>query len=65
MSNMTNHERFIQIHCNWSQSSEGTHYVLKDKETGVLYYMVTMGRSDGGIGLTPLLDSDGKPLIDK
>ena len=34
--------------------------VIVDKETGVNYLYV--GRGYGG-GLTPLLDSDGKPII--
>jgi len=35
--------------------------VLRDKETGVLYLHHAWGY---GGGLTPLLDRDGKPLID-
>ena len=35
--------------------------ILKDKETGVLYYF--FGSGYGG-GLTALLDKDGKPMID-
>ena len=36
--------------------------VLVDKETGVNYLYVNYGSSGG---LTPLLDSDGKPVITK
>ena len=36
--------------------------VIVDKETGVNYLYV--GRGYGG-GLTPLLDSDGKPIISR
>lgn len=36
--------------------------ILKDKETGVLYLFVLSGY---GGGLTPLLDKDGKPIIDE
>ena len=35
--------------------------ILRDKETGVQYLWVKSGYSGG---LSPLLDSDGKPLID-
>lgn len=36
--------------------------VIRDNETGVLYLMQ---QERYGAGLTPLLDQDGKPLIDK
>jgi len=39
-----------------------TSKILKDTETGVLYYFHFAGYAGG---LTPLLDQDGKPLIDK
>jgi len=61
MSNITNHERFTMIHEN--DVGSGEHSIIKDNETGMLYYMVESGR--GGLGLTPLLDADGKPIIDK
>ncbi|MFT3985967.1 MAG: DUF6440 family protein [Lachnospiraceae bacterium] len=35
--------------------------ILRDKETGILYLFHAWGY---GGGLTPLLDRDGKPLID-
>ena len=35
--------------------------ILRDKETGVQYLWVKSGYAGG---LSPLLDSDGKPLID-
>ena len=34
--------------------------IIVDTETGVNYLLVSYGN---GCGLTPLLDSDGKPLI--
>ena len=37
-----------------------TRTVLRDRETGVCYLYV---QSPMGGGLTPLLDSDGKPMI--
>ena len=36
--------------------------VIVDKETGVNYLFVACGSSGG---LTPLLDSDGKPIVTK
>ncbi len=37
-------------------------FVIVDKETGVNYLFVHRGY---GGGLTPLLDSDGKPIVTK
>ena len=39
------------------------HAVLKDTFTGVHYYFITNLSGKGT--LTPLLDADGKPLVDK
>lgn len=36
--------------------------ILKDQETGVLYYFV---ESTGGPTMTPIIDANGKPVIDK
>jgi len=36
--------------------------IFKDKQTGALYLFA---RSVYGGGLTPLLDADGKPVVDK
>ncbi|MCL2837845.1 MAG: DUF6440 family protein [Oscillospiraceae bacterium] len=36
--------------------------ILRDKHTGIHYLFSQAGY---GGGLTPLLDSDGKPMIDK
>ena len=66
MLNITEHERFTAIHKNEVLGVGGEHYVLKDNETGVLYYMVDMStHGSGGVGLTSLLDINGKPIIDK
>ena len=62
---MTNHERFTVIHKSWTQSSRGEHTILKDNDTGVLYYLVDTTMSGGGPALTPLLNADGKPIVDK
>ena len=35
--------------------------ILLDRETGIQYLMAKSGY---GAGLTPLLDRDGKPLVD-
>lgn len=37
-----------------------TTYVIEDSETGVQYFAFKSGY---GMGLTPLLNSDGKPVI--
>ena len=39
----------------------GATYILKDKATGVLY--LYFGSGYGG-GLTPIIDQDGKPVVD-
>ena len=44
-----------------SLTEAGQVMILRDKETGVQYLWVKSGYAGG---LTPLLDSDGKPLID-
>jgi len=36
--------------------------ILRDKQTGVQYLLVI---HENGSGLTPLLDKDGKPVIDE
>ena len=36
--------------------------ILVDKETGVNYLCLNMG-AYGGLGVTPLLDRQGKPII--
>jgi len=36
--------------------------VLRDRDTGVLYLYYAWGY---GGGLTPLLDKDGKPIVEK
>ena len=62
MSKITNHERFITIHRNHDGS--GPTYIIKDTETGVLYLKSDAG-SHSGVGVTPLLDADGKVIVDK
>ena len=53
-------DRFEEV--SYDQHEFQTHHVMKDKETGVLYYMVNGNR---GIALTHLVDENVKPLIDK
>jgi len=59
---ITNHKRFTTIHRN--EDTSGRQVIIKDNETGVLYFR-TEGSNMYGVGLTPLLDVDGKPIIDK
>ena len=37
--------------------------IVQDQETGVLYAYGETGRSDGGSWFTPLLESDGTPVV--
>jgi len=69
MSDITNHERFTRIHENdlRTGSTIGEYTIVKDNETGVLYFMtMTQGVNGrgGGVGLTPLLDREGKPILE-
>lgn len=52
-------KRFEEV---YSQGKLTVTKVLRDNETGVLYLMHQLGY---GLGLTPLLDADGKPLLDE
>jgi len=61
---MTDHKRFITVHQNEDFRS-GRQTIIKDNETGVLYFMVNVIGQGAGVGLTPLLDSDGKIIVDK
>ena len=45
-----------------SLKDEGIRQILIDKETGVNYLMVKSGY---GLGITTLLDKDGKPIVTK
>lgn len=56
-------DRFEVIYKDGSQiRDEGVRQILVDKETGV-HYLVWKSGYAGGI--TPLLDSDGKPVISR
>lgn len=58
-----NNDRFTVVWREGSQlSNAGTRLILVDKETGVNYLSVHSGY---GLGLTPLLDANGKPIITK
>ena len=37
------------------------HRIVQDLETGVLYYVT--GSNSNGVGVTVMVDADGKPLI--
>ena len=49
-------ERFIKIY----SENMGTEMILVDKKTGVNYLFVQNGYAGG---LTPLLNSDGRPVV--
>jgi hypothetical protein len=43
---------------------DGSHHILKDTETNVLYLIVYRNAGgDGGVDITPLLGADGSPYI--
>ena len=57
------YERFVVTEKEGSQMKEaGVMQVIVDTETGVNYLFVKSGY---GAGLTPLLDSEGKPIVTK
>lgn len=58
---MAKDKRFDVIYTQ-SSFSNGTTYIYVDRETGVHYLVVSSGI---GNGVTPLLDSEGKPVINK
>ncbi len=56
-------DRFEVIHREGGALAEaGLRLILRDRESGVCYLWVWSGN---GAGLTPLLDAEGKPLIEK
>jgi hypothetical protein len=58
---MKKEERFEVIYKDGSElKNEGIRQILVDKETGVNYLLWKAGY---GAGITPLLDSDGKPIV--
>lgn len=52
-------ERFETV---WEEGTINTRTVLRDRDTGVCYLVV---QTPLGCGLTPLLDSDGKPMVSR
>lgn len=55
--------RFEMIYKDGSDlTSAGVRVILVDKETGVEYLC---WRSGYGAGITPLLDSQGKPIVNR
>lgn len=58
---MKKYDRFEVIYKDGSGlKNEGIRQILVDKETGVNYLLWHAGY---GAGITPLLDSDGKPIV--
>lgn len=55
-------KRFDTVYKEGSSLASGEKIILVDRETGVHYLFVQCGY---GGGLTPLLDSEGKPVIRK
>ena len=56
-------DRFEVVHREGGALAEaGLRMILRDRETGVCYLWVWSGN---GAGLNPLLDAEGKPLIER
>ncbi len=56
-------DRFEVVHREGGALAEaGLRMILRDRETSVCYLWVWSGN---GAGLTPLLDAEGKPLIER
>ena len=58
-------QRFEKLHSEDVLVAKGTSYgmfIFRDKQTGVLYLFAS-GWNSGG--LTPLLDAEGKPIVEK
>ena len=60
---MANISRF-EIKVDGGSLSSKKHSIVRDKETGVLYYVIE-NTVKGGIGITPILDDNGKPVVEK
>lgn len=54
-----NYKRFEEV---YKQGKLTVTKILRDNETGVLYMVHQEGY---GMGLTVMVDKDGKPLVDK
>jgi hypothetical protein len=58
---MKKDDRFEVVYKDGSElKNEGARQILVDKETGVNYLLWKAGY---GAGITPLLDSEGKPIV--
>lgn len=58
---MKQEKRFVLLRKEGSSlSDEGVRQILVDRETGVNYLVLKSGY---GLGITPLLDREGKPII--
>ncbi|SJZ69165.1 DUF6440 family protein [Anaerorhabdus furcosa] len=55
-------KRFKQVY----SDGLGSYYtIIEDTVTGVQYLLFDKGGHDGGLAITPLLDAEGKPMINK
>ena len=55
-------EKRFEVVLEESLNSSNSIAILRDKQTGVLYLV---GAAGVGGGITPLLDKDGKPIINE
>ncbi|MGP5055409.1 DUF6440 family protein [Brachybacterium paraconglomeratum] len=59
---VSTHARFSRIHVQGGlKTTVPRTEVLRDNQSGVCYMLVNAAN---GVGLTPLLDAEGKPVID-
>ena len=58
---MANDDKRFEIVFKEGTAFSSVKQILKDKETGVHYLVYSSGY---GVAITPLLDSDGKPVIE-
>ena len=54
-------DRFVTVYRNGKPTCHTIEKILKDTKTGVLYFEKIQNK---GVTIIPLLDSDGKPLVE-
>ena len=60
-------DRFVDQHYQGkdpNSSERVNRTIIRDEVTGVNYLFIRSQGHNGGAGLTPLLDSNGRPIID-
>ena len=57
----SNDVRFETVYKEGSAFSSSVKKIIRDNETGVEYLLIECGY---GVSITPLLDKDGKPIVE-